>query len=243
MHCGVDLEELDLEYDDEWEDQKKLRSTLSRHPLFAGKDLPPESDNNAWSVALNGFRAGRNVVVLAADLDRQIQGKTYSYHLKFRPLAMERAHRLDRRFGADRFFELVLPVARKKQHEEDLEELSRWLTGRDSKFHLAGRLWAPLFIKSDKKKQRKPIGPHGHPTTVKVPVQRVSFFATDGHQFRQRAFPTAEEAMNTQQRSILSYAGLLEWAIGLKSSAKQPVPKLFSRISLSTSKPLNRSLY
>lgn len=99
--------------------------------------------------------------------------------------------------------------------------------------YFLGRTWAPFFVSPTKKKVKE--GPIDSQKSREVHQHQMYFFATDGNHFRQGAlpFPPPEEAHDPQCRTKLSYSGLLEWAVSLRKSAKQPVPKLFSRMKLS----------
>ncbi|KAF4119336.1 RNA-dependent RNA polymerase [Geosmithia morbida] len=240
IHCGVDLREFDLEYDPGpagswWHDRDQFMSMIEKHPLFCGKELPAASDMDAWNAAMHSFKTGDKSVILVAELERHSVGKAQSFKLKPRPLGLERGHRLDRRFGADRFFELILPPrqlnVKKAVKEAELEALSQWLSGQHHDF--LSRTWLPIFVRDDKKRV-KDLGTVA--TSKGVPVQRVTFFSVNGYQFRPRGFPTLEEAEDPKRRSELSYADFLQWAVALGDSAGQAIPKLFSRISLSLSR-------
>lgn len=152
LHCGVDIEDLDLTYDESWTDQTRLRAILVNHPLLRGKGLPEKTSANTWKAGLQNFVNGGQYVVLSASLkmnDSSSNGPFFKVVLN--PLKFELPHRLDRRFGSDRFLEISIPSSRSLS---DSDYLVEWLV-KNPHFFL-GRKWAPFFIrKADPKKRTK----------------------------------------------------------------------------------------
>lgn len=237
-----------MKYDPEfsnWYDQQLLRGRLSNHPLFIGKGLPTRSEPAPWAAATGGFQSKDKVVVLSADLTYRADESGPLFQIKLNSLQLRLGHRLDRRFGADRFLEVTMPPPTAVDQQPPAvkcdpaasDKIIRWLCQETHYF--LGRTWVPFFTRSTKKTvsvAMDPKDPYSR-TTRDVFLEQVIFFATDGDNFRSPdtlgAFPSIEEVGNPQLRTKLSYTGLLQWAINVKSSAQQPVLKLFSRLSLS----------
>jgi hypothetical protein len=249
LHCGVDLRYFDLQYDlknaEEWHDQEKLRQKLSTHRLFQNKVLPERCDNTTWNAALRGFRYRDKVVVLSAELSYSSRDDGPLYKLSLKPMRLQLGHRLDRRFGPDRFIEITFPSPtqsgqqpkRLKSWEGGSENIIRWLC--DGVHALLGRLWKPFFTKPVKKVKKivAPKGSNERDTTIFQ--EQVFFFATNGHSFRPPVspgtLPSHEEAQSLECRTQIKLSAFLEWAINLSDSGNQPAMKLFSRLSLSKS--------
>ncbi|KAM0224801.1 hypothetical protein ACHAQD_001596 [Fusarium lateritium] len=244
LHCRVDLSEWDLEYkhDDTWRDQAKFRGQIVRHRLFVGQGLPPACDRVVWDAAFKSFTSQDRTIVLAAEFVVNTDDTGPLYRLKLQPPRLELGHRLARRFGADRFMEVIMPSPTSrdapgiiKQDAQGAEKVIRWLT--DNLHYFAGRHWAPFYNREAKRTVKDPQPPH---KTITIMQERVYFFATDGNNFRlpEDQFPSQEEAKTPEHRTKMRRSDLLNWAINVEGNASQPVPKLFSRLALSLSKTL-----
>ncbi|PTB66240.1 hypothetical protein BBK36DRAFT_1118900 [Trichoderma citrinoviride] len=242
LHCKVSLEQFDLLYEpnDSWHDQSRLRETISRHPLFRGKSLPPASDSVAWKTALGDFQTKVKTATLSAELVYNQDGGPL-YSLRLQPLKLELGHRLARRFGADRFLEILIPSPSSSSDEDpkvlkeakSLEKIVDWLT--KSRHYFLGRSWKPFYVRGVKGKKLSG-------TTRSTPQDRVYLFACDGNNFRSPSvadsIPPLEEALETKRRTKMKLSGLLRWAIGIDNerNSQQPITKLFSRLALSLSR-------
>ncbi|KAL7934950.1 RNA dependent RNA polymerase domain-containing protein [Trichoderma chlorosporum] len=243
LHCNVALDQFDLLYEpnDSWHHQGALRDKISNHPLFHGKSLPQSSDSVAWQTALGDFQTKVKTVTLSAELVYSRESTGPLYGLQLHPLNLELGHRLARRFGADRFLEIVIPSPSVSTDEKpnvlkedpgSLEKIVDWLT--KSLHYFLGRTWKPFFVRNIKGK--KISG-----TNRSTAIERVYFFACDADAFRPTALggisPVAE-ALETKRRTKMSLSGLLKWAIGIDNerNSEQPVTKLFSRLALSLSR-------
>lgn len=235
-----------FEPNSDWLKLSNLRNTISTHRLFIGKGLPERCDDASWEAALHGFKSHDKIVILSAELVYRKGNKeteeVFDLHLK--PLRLSLGHRLDRRFGADRFLEIVLPSPthekqlpnRLKSMDNVADQIIHWLC--KGVHPLLGRCWKPFFTKPAKKIVKDKIGPGKNDKKETVLQQeQVFFFATDGHHFRNPevlgTLPPQSEAETLDLRTKLNYSDLLEWAIGLSRSGDQPALKLFSRVSLS----------
>lgn len=226
---------------DKWHDQHNLRDTISKHPLFQGKSLPPPSDSAAWETALGKFQTKAKTIVLSAELvyNQDLTGPLYN--LRLNPLKLELGHRLARRFGADRFLEITFPPpsastdGKPKIIDDDKDSIKKivdWLIR--SCHYFLGRRWRPYFVCSMKGK--KGLGPSKGP-----PPERLHLFAYDGDFFRPPntpdGIPLLQEAHEINNRKKMTISDLLRWAVSIdnKRNAEQPVTKLFSRLALSES--------
>ncbi|KAF4974034.1 hypothetical protein FZEAL_9027 [Fusarium zealandicum] len=242
IHCQVDLAQWDLEYKptDAWHKQSKFRGQILNHRLFVGQGLPPACDTAAWEAALGSFASQDKTVALLAEFVYGTDESDPLYRLKLHSPRLELGHRLGRRFGADRFMEIIMPSPTSrdapdiiKQDEQGPGKIIKWLT--DSIHYFVGRSWVPFFTRGAKKTIKDSQPPH---KTITIMQERVYFFATDGINFGlpQDLFPSLEEAKSPAMRTKMRRSDLLNWAIGVERNASQPVPKLFSRLALSLSK-------
>ncbi|KAH6898134.1 RNA dependent RNA polymerase-domain-containing protein [Thelonectria olida] len=248
-YCNVDLTQWNVPYrcNESWHNQTKFRAQIISHPLFIGKGLPPSCDSKTWTAALETFTVGPKMVGLVAELDYNEDASGPPFILKFCKPSLKLGNRLSRRFGADRFLEILLPARnskREKKDREGLEEMIQWLTGVSHYF--AGRTWIPFYTNEGKKTKKKGVMGSDedpwNPDTKKarnIVQDRVYLFAGDGNQFRMRQpgtiFPPLEEALSLSSRTKMKLCDLLSWAVSIEKNAKQPITKLFSRLALSLS--------
>lgn len=236
LRSGVDLQQLDLTYNDSWTDQTRLRAAVRDHPLLRGKALPEKSSEAAWKAALGDFVNAGQYVVLSASLETNRASNGPFFNVSLNPLKFESPHRLDRRFGSDRFLEISIPSASRSMGESSTDHIMEWLVKHSH--HLLGLKWAPFFIrKADPKKRAKDEGFGPEP---KLEYQeRVYLFAEGGTGFRPRTkgeYPPKGE--HADDHTKLSRTGLLSWLLQPRQNAKQPYLKLFSRIALGMLTPI-----
>ncbi|PNY29791.1 RNA-dependent RNA polymerase 1 [Tolypocladium capitatum] len=245
QHCGVEPSDWDLAYEpsESWHDQFKLRGRLANHGPFLGKGLPHASEPQAWALALNSFQSQTKAVTLSADLVYRSDDTGPFFELRLNPLKLELGHRLNRRFGADRFIEITMPSPTSakdrptgvKDDKNHADKITRWLASGKPHYFL-GRSWVSYFIRRFK----KTIQSNGQPKTLYL--ERVYMFAADGNNFRvpytRGGIPPPEEALTPSIRTKLKLSGLLEWAYRIQHNATQPITKLFSRMALSLTRTL-----
>ncbi|KAF4444402.1 hypothetical protein F53441_11126 [Fusarium austroafricanum] len=242
LHCRVDLSEWDLEYkpDDSWHDQTRFRGQIFNHRLFVGRGLPQACDRAVWDAAFGSFASQDKTIVLAAEFVYNTEDSGPLYRLKLQPPRLELGHRLARRFGADRFMEIIMPSPTSKDAPEIIkrdahgpDKVIKWLT--ESLHYFVGRSWAPFYTRDYKKSIKDPRSPY---KPMVIMQERVYFFAMDGINFRlpENQFPSLEEATSLGHRTKMRRCDLLNWAVNIEQNASQPVPKLFSRLALSLSK-------
>ncbi|KAM4057214.1 RNA dependent RNA polymerase domain-containing protein [Hirsutella rhossiliensis] len=241
QHCGVGAAEYELTYEpnQQWHNQTSLRAMHVNQGPFCGKGLPVRSEEQAYTLALDGFQSDVKAVTLSAELVPRSSDTGSFYEFRLNPLRLELGHRLNRRFGADRFLEIVMPsplssqeeLASYKQNTNCAERIIRWLTA--STHYFLGRHWTPFFTREFKKTCQSAAGKSQY-------LQRVYFFASDGNIFRmpdpRSGVPPLQEARTPNRRSKMPLHRLLDWAIEIQRNSKKPIPKLFARLALSLSR-------
>lgn len=242
LHCGVRLDTLDMPYDDTWRNPAEFYKALKTHPDFKDKTLPENCDDRAWRAAFSSFRHCSHSVTLVIEASYNYDKNGPLYKLALQPLKLELSHRLARRFGADRFLEVIIPSPTSKDRPEALkrrhitEELIRLLA--QSEHILFARIWRSFFTKDEKMVETRKLTMG--PQTKNHYQERLYFFAVDGDPFEPRiprGVPPKEEATNTFRRTKMTIVDLLEWAIAPShdKNEKQTTLKLFSRLALSMS--------
>ena len=213
-----------------------MRGKLALCPPFVGKGLPTFSDDKAWSASLSTFEAGVKTVNLSVELLIEKDEP----RLMMQPLKLDLGHRLGRRFGADRFLEVIIPdIQSSGDHSKFIK---RWLD--QERHHFLGRRWLPFYIGKRRKKNAPKLDPtrSQNRASMNAPPKLIYtipiyFFAIGGNQFRPPRFgggiPPPEDAVTPNYRTTMNISGLLEWAISISNNAGQPFPKLFSRLALS----------
>lgn len=225
----VDLSAVSLNYSPEWEDQDALRKALSK--AFQGKPLPAASDPGAWAMATRP-RKDRQIpkkdqqdVVFAASLEFGSTKPNSSLRLRLQPIKLDKPHRLGRKYGANRFLELLVPspdpsnLPLSMKDEPFYDGLVDWLTQEPHAF--CGRLYRPFYLKSGGQRTAPKylrLGPDPKP----VYTDRIFLFAEDGIDLARDSQPS------TPIESMISWALDLE---GGKNDS-QPVLKLFQRLAL-----------
>ncbi|KAK4649820.1 hypothetical protein QC762_704790 [Podospora pseudocomata] len=249
-HCNVDPEHESLVYLPEWatSDITDIRSSLYRLDIFRGKTFPERPPSDVFAAALNNFELNGSIVLMSISLDfnpdKDKQAPLFFVDMK--PLRLDQGCRLTRRFGADRFLEVLLssptassaPDLIKNAEPHGAEEVIKWLTS--SAHSLVGRHWRAFFAKDAG--FRRPIKEYSLAPEEKTKIvskERLHFFAETGTNF-QRAkaltVPPLNEPMGRHTDCTVSQ--MLNWLLNLDEPKNQSQPhlKLFSRIQLGLSK-------
>ncbi|KAI1393789.1 RNA dependent RNA polymerase-domain-containing protein [Hypoxylon trugodes] len=240
LHCGVSTDDLRLEYDPSFTDQKALWTRLQALPVFRGKSFPEKSRPDAWTAALNDkFGTIDQVVTLSASLTVNTSKSGPLFILRLNPLKMDLPHRLSRRFASDRFLELVIPSLAsqdmKNLGESALDNIQKWLV--NDTHVLLSRVWTPFFIKPSLPKKINNENTLG-PQVKTIHQERVYLFAEDGNDFHRLATgdrwsPKGEPAnMHTK----MGRESLIDWLLQVPNNQSQSILKLFSRIALGLSR-------
>ncbi|KAI1422822.1 hypothetical protein F5Y12DRAFT_716955 [Xylaria sp. FL1777] len=247
LYCRTPMEELNFQYEPILNDQNKLWESLRRLRSFKGKIFPEKSKPEAWDAAISGhFRSTDQVVVLTASLDLNSEKAGPLFNLSLQPLKLDLPHRLDRRFGSDRFLELIIP----SPHTKKIKELSKgnetaiidsihsWLV--ESSHFLLGRSWRSFGTKqaASKKMHKDDVL---KPEIETIMQERIYLFAEDGNDFLRaeiaQSISPKLEASNAHTK--MKRENLLEWLLQIqqnKENREQSVYKLFSRITLGLSR-------
>ncbi|AEO68606.1 uncharacterized protein THITE_2079458 [Thermothielavioides terrestris NRRL 8126] len=244
LHCKVDLEDPTLRYDPSWatSDMAALWRSLTQLDVFRGKSFPERPSAEAFAAALTGnFESRGNTVVLSASLEFNPSKTGPLFLLDMKPLRFDEGCRLTRRFGPDRFLEVLVPSPTALNAPSILKDggaaqVIRWLT--EKPHSLVGRQWQAFYTKDAG--YRKParelrLGPDAKATFK----ERVHFFAERGHDFRPAPLRTRAQLppeSPSRRRTEIRVSEMLDWLLQLEQNEYQPHLKLFSRIQLGLSK-------
>ncbi|KAH9903554.1 RNA dependent RNA polymerase-domain-containing protein [Xylariomycetidae sp. FL2044] len=242
LHCGITMEDLRLQYDPTWHEYDSLWTRFRALPIFEGKSFPERSPAGAWAAALTGSGRPDEVVVFSATLSLNTSPNGPLYHLQLNPLKLDLPHRLDRRFGCDRFVELSMPSVRSSTLGDDsLNILSHWLV--QEPHILLGRKWSPFYIRNVSPKkvahQDDTLLPDVKPEAKATPQERIYMFAEDGNDFHHPSrsgstYPPRPEPHSKHTR--LTKGQLLDWLLQIPKNEEKTLLKLFSRIQLGLSR-------
>ncbi|KAL8409884.1 hypothetical protein RB594_008105 [Gaeumannomyces avenae] len=241
LHCGVDLCEVNgMFYDNSWKEQKTLRSVLYKRPEFHTRAFPEQPSSDAWAAALGSFNSRGQNVILSATLDFNMAPGPL-FKLRMSPLKLDDSHRLSRRFGSDRFLEVLYPspnstnVPPALRGEDARTAANKWLAR--GVHQLAGRQWAAFYTKDAGYKKPATHLSVGRDSAKAVFKDRTYLFAIDGHDFRtpspMNSLPPKDQKVVARTR--LSVFRMLDWLLQLQKNKGQPYLKLFSRIALGLS--------
>ncbi|KAI1376759.1 RNA dependent RNA polymerase-domain-containing protein [Hypoxylon crocopeplum] len=240
LHCGIQMDDLRIDYDPSWTDQKTLWARLQALPVFQGKSFPERSRPEAWTAALNDkFTTTDQVVVLTCSLTANTSRTGPLFALRLSPLKLDLSHRLSRRFGSDRFLEVIIPSMGsqdvKNLGESTVESIQRWLVN-DSHV-LLGRVWTSFFMKPSLPKKINNSNTLG-PQSKIIYQERIYLFAEDGNDFHR---PKAEDRWSPKGEPVgmhtkMGRGSLIDWLLQVPNNQKQPILKLFSRIALGLSR-------
>ncbi|GAB1319864.1 RNA-dependent RNA polymerase [Madurella fahalii] len=244
LHCNVDLDDGSLSYNPAWAtaDIADLWRSLTNLDVFRGKSFPERPSTEVFAAALTSFECRGNTVVLSAALEFNPDRTGPIFLVDMKPLRFDEGCRLTRRFGPDRFFEILIPspTAMNAPHivkeRGGAEQIIKWLT--ESPHSLVGRQWRAFYTKDAG--YRKPVRElRLGPDAKAMFKDRVHFFAENGHNFRpmsskKRLVVPPDDTIH--QRTEFSVSQMLDWLLQLKKNESQSHLKLFSRIQLGLSK-------
>lgn len=214
----------------------KLWAFLKGQPALRDKQLPHRSETAAWDAACKDFRHLSKMVVLSASLvlSNLRDGPLFSFQLQ--PLKLDMSHRLGRRFGHDRFFEMKLPTLVGSKFAKQMPEMEgtgsrlviSWLVREAHEF--LGRQWRPFYVKDGRVKRKN--------TSILEKMQsdpslshRMYFYAENGIDFIDENVIHPKDS-SPEKRCKMSVSDLITWLIHPEENKMQPYLKLFSRISL-----------
>jgi len=229
-----DLSNLD-DYDNLWR-------FLQSHPALQDKAFPERSSREAWAATFTGFETrspgvfSKGVVLSGSLRFNESDSVTDPFfHLKIQPLRLDLTHRLGRRLGNDRFIEIDVPILSKcrtplpkllaKLGEAGQATVIEWLV--DANHRLLGRGWKPFFTRPKEGKGQRKESSHFLPDND---VNRVTFFAVDGHGFTVVKDPFCQPRKNFHH--VIPINVLLNFLRPTRKNEGQSYLKLFSRTAL-----------
>ncbi|KAK8064677.1 hypothetical protein PG994_007315 [Apiospora phragmitis] len=176
-------------------------------------------------------------------LDQDVLWKMLVFTLQLDPL---RPHKLNRRFGQDRFMELIIPTLDAKNLPSHIKNIAiaestlrHWASQRLHYF--MRRIWSGFFIrpyrhnstKEAVKDQKDLFNPVHHVSSK----HRFYLFAEDGDDFVPSVpgqLPPKGEPFKAHTRA--TKGDMIEWLLQISQNMDQPVTKLFLRIVLGLSR-------
>lgn len=228
------MTDFNLLYCKEWEDYDSLWKMLKSLPVLQGKKFPERCGANVWDIATRGYMRGLNGIVFTATLceNKKQPGPLLSFQLK--PMKLDLTHRLDRRFGSDRFLEFVVPDLESRKYASiatkvepnALDNLTSWLANGD--LQLLGRTYKGFYVRSEKSKKTGTVGSDTK-EEGSAPPFRVYLFATDGYGFVKGSRARGPAPL---VRVRMSVGELLDSFRPTSSNEHQPYMKLFARTAL-----------
>ncbi|TGO20718.1 hypothetical protein BPAE_0272g00100 [Botrytis paeoniae] len=238
LFVEVSMAEFTLPYTKEWEQYDKLWNMLKTLPVLQNKKFPERCGANVWEVAMKGYIRGFNGVTFTAALleNKKGSGPLLSFQLK--PMRLDLTHRLERRFGSDRFLEIAIPdlggrrtgSALAKVDPDAWNALKSWLVNGDHQ--LLSRTYKSYFVKCGERKRKSTLKSDSEEDSSALPY-RAFLFATDGHGFikeSRKRYP----APNVPVRRTVEE--LLNSIRPTSENDHQPYMKLFARTALVVSR-------
>ncbi|KAH9224110.1 RNA dependent RNA polymerase-domain-containing protein [Leptodontidium sp. 2 PMI_412] len=190
LHADVSLSEFSAPVTSSLDDYDTLWKFLRSLPCLQDQPFPERSSREAWACALEGsYEKGYLAVVLGGSLHFRSDGDDRFFRLKLDPLKLEFSHRLGRRFGHDRFFEILMPQLSGRHIPGPLEALGqrgppiivKWLV--ETTHSLVGWDWKPFIVKDKEKRNKKQLIVTKNVEAVVDTAFRIFFFAIDGPKF------------------------------------------------------------
>lgn len=244
LHCRIDSRYFGLEYDENWNDQNQLWRILQSDTTLIGKVLPEKSSAAAWGAALSGFRVHKQAVTLVAHLTPSTGSTGSFFQVQLQPLKIDATHRLARRFGSDRFMEVIIPSIDphnisivKGYSDEAVRFIQCWISR--SIHPVSGRCWKSFFVRSIRETpSRRPTrkSDRVEPEPKQIMKDKFYFFAQDGDDFQTPTTKYSYKIESTVGHMKMSTTQLVEWLLQPAENDDQPSLKLFSRIALGLSR-------
>jgi hypothetical protein len=168
---------------------------------------------------------------MSASIDFNPSKDAPLFLLRLNPLRLEKGCRLNRRFGPDRFLEVLIPSTNGKaaasilKDDVSVDKLIHWLTRQ--RHSMFGRRWAAFFAADAG--YRKPIKEvRASPDAKPVFKERIHLFAEQSSDFKMSVSPNVLPVKTVEE--------MLDWLLQFNLNQDQSFLKLFSRIQLGLSK-------
>lgn len=213
VHYGIELEELDQQFPNGIRDLKDVQKQLTKACVQGQKKVSlEEMEAPLWDAADDSkWPAG---LTLHAKLDFRMSKDLPALRLSLKPMQKHaKTNRFFRKFGANRFLRVAVPVPDTKDcpkmldPNKYLEAIIKWLVTPGKR--LLGCSWTAVFVKpgkaTTKKKER-----FGEPDG-----REVFFFAEKG--------PGLE---------TISISQMMQWFMDFELNKEMPACKLYSRLEL-----------
>ncbi|EFE32272.1 RNA-directed RNA polymerase, putative [Trichophyton benhamiae CBS 112371] len=202
-----------------------LFQILSRGP-YKNKIEKPKL--GVWRVATESYMdpEKRTMVVFSG----QLEWKDERLVLVLNPLKLEKSHRFARRYGADRFLEVLLPSKHPTKSGRDAEifgkALGKWLS---NEYHyLLGRRWRAFYLEDLKSKSKT--------TSFSGSGRKAFLFAVDGEDFLGTPSGISPMDETSENHAPMTVEQLVDWHIHYARNTHQEYSKLFTRIRLGLSR-------
>ncbi|KAL0933776.1 RNA-dependent RNA polymerase [Colletotrichum truncatum] len=240
LHCDVDLSKVVMSYDDTWMDYNHLWRSLQAHPSFVGKAFPERPSTAAWTAGLCDFKSpqGQHVIFSATLHQTNTQNSGPVFSLMMRPIALDQGCRLHRRFGSDRFLDLLIPSPDSWQkpisNPSQSQEIIHWLSCHAHEF--VGRQWQSFYAKdAGHKMPQKNVG--FGPDPKPVYQDRIIMFA-ESDRGDDAVISKGLRALDSHHKPWpkISTQDMLDWLLQFDRNEGQSYLKLFTRIQLGLSK-------
>ncbi|KAI9733762.1 MAG: hypothetical protein M1818_007176 [Claussenomyces sp. TS43310] len=236
LHAGVSLHDLKIPVGLDLHDYSALWTFLKQHPSLLNKNFPEKSSRDAWDASMNRFTCGSRGVVMSGNLHFRKASEGPVFHFQLQPLKTDITHRLSRRFGNDRFFEITIPGLSPRNLSAagslGREAVVKWIVHRVHK--ILSLEWKTFYVKPDKvrKAGKDYLSKESLDSTAS---HRLYLFAIDGVGFQAtETIPRKDE--NPRAHTAMPVKAMLNWLIPLQRNQEQPFLKLFSRVRLGLSK-------
>lgn len=244
LYAEVPLEHFDGRITSDLHNYNNLWTFLKGLRVLRDKPFPERCSAEIWKYAMDG-EYGPHIPVFAGSLSFTSSSSLKPlFKFRLEPLKLEKSHRLDRRFGSDRFLEICIPQITDSKAPDAVSRIRKqirderwramicdWLV--DAAHPLLGRSWKPFFVKSTEKKSRRRQAGDDGPGSG----HRLYFFAVDGIGFVND--PTLISNPDPKNgHAVMTVNHLLERIRPTRKNVHQSYLKLFSRTSLAVSRNL-----
>lgn len=243
---GLDPRALSFPYSEEWHDQNVFWTALAKHDQLQPHTLPEACHSAVWAAGFASSPGTSSLVLIFSASLVDSPKKWPPFKLQLKHPQLDLPHRLDRRFGSDRFLELILPSLDSMKNRPSMEVLKadipvvvkEWLVKKSHKF--LDRTWTAFFVREYKDSRKTKKADRGHANAFETASEapggnRLYLFAQDGSGFLSE-LGQAAPVTNKRVHVKMSRDALAEWLLQVSKNQDQPIMKLFSRFALGLSR-------